>query len=73
MKRNVPNRTLLKKEPGTYVNPEPNFCPILPSGSPTQNLSEAESLLVRFQKLVKELREVRGKLYRLGIDPEKYA
>ena len=76
MRRNVPNRTLLRKDPvipGTHVNPEPNFCPIPPRGGPTQTLSEAESLIVRFQKLVKEMRAIRGKLYRLGIDPEKYA
>ena len=75
MMKKVPNRSLLTRKNTSQPQPQPqpqptgDFCPIGPRGT---SLNEAERLIVRYRKLVEEIRAIRGKLYRVGIDPEKY-
>ena len=74
MMRDVRRRTLLEENTADSApedQPKPNYCPLPPRGE-SSDLNEAELLIIRYRKLIADLRAVRGKLYRLGIDPEKY-
>ena len=70
MRRAVPNRSLLQSTIEPEVNYKANFCPLPQKTSLKPN--EIEELIIRYRKLVAEIKTVRGKLYTRGIDPEKY-
>ena len=72
MRRAVPNRSLLQSTVEPDVNYTANFCP-LPQRQEEQLVpNETEKLIIRYRELVAEIKQVRGKLYTRGIDPEKY-
>ena len=76
MMRDIKNRSLLGKDvvesSMSDIQPQANYCPLPPRGGDIPELNETESLIVQYKRLVAEIRAIRGKLYRLGIDPEKY-
>ena len=70
MIRRVPNSSLRQNEPNTTPIDQSNFCPI-PQNT-NQPSSELDILIAQYKKLVTELKQVRGKLYSRGVDPEKH-
>jgi len=71
MRRNVPSRSLMNatKEP-PEINYSANYCPLPAKSSLKPN--DTEKLIIRYRNLLSELKKIRGKLYSMGIDPEKY-
>ena len=71
MKRAIHNRSLVPS-PGKslYPPPEKNFCPI-----PNNNMegpNELDSLIMDYRKTLSHIKKLRGKLYRLGVNPDEY-
>ena len=75
MKRNFPNRSLLdnKRKSSEHVSgSQGNFCPLAVSRNESIGQNEVDRLITNYKKLALELKRLRGKLYTMGIDPEKY-
>ena len=75
MKRSINNSSLrVPKTEEEYIVTS-NYCPIPPRKSNNnqeiETPTEVDLLLTRYRELIIELNKIRGKLYTLGINPEK--
>jgi len=72
MKRQITNKTLTGHKSDLLKINIPkknnNYC-LLPNRT---SMTREEELIIKYKKLVSEMKEIRGKLYRLGINPDNY-
>lgn len=72
MKRSVNTSSLMIPTSEKYEVTQ-NYCPLPPKKKDNvyETLSEVDLLVSRYRELTAELNKIRGKLYTLGVNPDK--
>ena len=72
MKRSVNTSSLIVPTSDKYIVTQ-NYCPLPPKKKDNvdETPSEVDLLVSRYKELTTELNKIRGKLYTLGVNPDK--